>query len=54
MHYGAEKVGMLVIRPDPATRSRQVMLMQDFRTTVFHTTPSYALVPGGLSRAAGH
>ena len=43
MHYGAEKVGMLVIPAGPGNSERQVMLMQDFRTTVFHTTPSYAL-----------
>jgi phenylacetate-CoA ligase len=43
MHYGAEKVGMLVIPAGPGNSERQVLLMQDFRTTVFHTTPSYAL-----------
>ena len=43
MHYGAEKVGLLVIPAGPGNSERQVMLMQDFRTTVFHTTPSYAL-----------
>lgn len=43
LHYGAEKVGMLVIPAGPGNSERQLMLMQDFRTTVFHTTPSYAL-----------
>jgi phenylacetate-CoA ligase len=43
MHYGAEKVGLLVIPAGPGNSERQVMLMQDFGTTVFHTTPSYAL-----------
>ena len=43
MHYGAEKVGLLVIPAGPGNSERQLMLMQDFRTTVFHTTPSYAL-----------
>lgn len=42
-HYGAEKVGCLVIPAGPGNSERQVMLMQDFRTTVIHITPSYAL-----------
>ncbi|HOX00863.1 MAG TPA: phenylacetate--CoA ligase [Candidatus Paceibacterota bacterium] len=43
MHYGAEKVGLMVIPAGPGNSERQCLLMQDFRTTVFHTTPSYAL-----------
>lgn len=43
MHYGAEKVGLLVIPAGPGNSERQLLLMQDFRSTVFHTTPSYAL-----------
>ena len=43
MHYGAEKVGLLVIPAGPGHSERQLLLMQDFRTTVIHTTPSYAL-----------
>jgi len=42
-HYGAEKVGCLVIPAGPGNSERQVMLMQDFRTTFIHLTPSYAL-----------
>jgi phenylacetate-CoA ligase len=42
-HYGAEKVGCLVIPAGPGNSERQVMLMQDFRTTFLHVTPSYAL-----------
>ena len=42
-HYGAEKVGCLVIPAGPGNSERQLLLMQDFRTTVFHITPSYAL-----------
>ena len=40
MHYGAEKVGMLVIPAGPGNSERQLMLMQDFGSTVIHTTPS--------------
>ena len=42
MHYGAEKVGCLVIPAGPGTSERQLLLMQDFGTTVIHVTPSYA------------
>ena len=40
MHYGAEKVGCLVIPAGPGTSERQLMLMQDFRTTAVHILPS--------------
>lgn len=43
MHYGAEKLGCLVIPAGPGTSERQLMLMQDFRTTAIHILPSYAL-----------
>jgi phenylacetate-CoA ligase len=43
MHYGAEKVGCLVIPAGPGTSDRQLMLMQDFGTTAVHILPSYAL-----------
>ncbi|MHC1766008.1 MAG: phenylacetate--CoA ligase family protein [Verrucomicrobiia bacterium] len=43
MHYGAEKAGIMVIPAGPGNSERQLMLMQDFRTTLIHATPSYAL-----------
>ena len=43
MHYGAEKVGLLVIPAGPGNSEKQLLLMQDFGSTAFHTTPSYAL-----------
>ncbi|MGO8676863.1 MAG: phenylacetate--CoA ligase family protein [Limisphaerales bacterium] len=43
MHYGAERVGCLVIPAGPGTSERQLMLMQDFHTTAVHILPSYAL-----------
>jgi len=42
-HYGAEKIGCLVIPAGPGNSERQLMLMQDFRTTSIHLTPSFAL-----------
>jgi hypothetical protein len=43
MHYGAEKVGCLVIPAGPGNSEKQLLLMQDFRSTAIHITPSYAL-----------
>jgi len=43
MHYGAEKLGLMVIPAGPGNSERQLMLMQDFGTTIIHATPSYAL-----------
>jgi phenylacetate-CoA ligase len=43
MHYGAERVGMMVIPAASGNTKRQVQLMKDFRTTVLHVTPSYLL-----------
>lgn len=42
-HYGAEEIGMMTIPAGPGNSERQLMLMQDFGTTVIHLTPSYAL-----------
>jgi phenylacetate-CoA ligase len=42
MHYGAEKLGCMVIPAGPGPSERQLMLMQDFGTSVIHITPSYA------------
>ncbi|NLB51673.1 MAG: phenylacetate--CoA ligase [Syntrophomonadaceae bacterium] len=43
VHYGAEKLGASVIPSSGGNTKRQVMLMQDFGTTVLTCTPSYAL-----------
>jgi phenylacetate-CoA ligase len=43
LHYGAEKVGMLVIPASSGNTKRQFKLMKDFGTTVVHATPSYLL-----------
>jgi phenylacetate-CoA ligase len=42
-HYGAEKLGALVIPAGSGNSKRQIQLMQDFETTVVHIIPSYAL-----------
>ena len=42
-HYGAEKLGALVIPAGAGNTERQIALMKDFKTTIIHITPSYAL-----------
>jgi len=42
-HYGVEKIGAMVIPTSSGQTERQIMMMQDFGTTVFHCTPSYAV-----------
>jgi phenylacetate-CoA ligase len=53
MHYGAEKVGCLVIPAGPGNSEKQLLLMQDFRSTVVHVTPSYALYFAGFLESKG-
>lgn len=42
-HYGAEALGAAVIPASSGGTRRQVAIMQDYRSTVFVATPSYAL-----------
>jgi phenylacetate-CoA ligase len=42
-HYGAEKIGALVIPAGAGNSKRQIQLMRDFETTAIHVIPSYAL-----------
>ena len=42
-HYGAEKIGALVIPSGAGNSKRQIQLMRDFGTTCIHIIPSYAL-----------
>jgi phenylacetate-CoA ligase len=43
LHYGAERLGMLVIPASSGNTVRQIRLIRDFGTTVVHATPSYML-----------
>ena len=43
LHYGAERLGCLVIPAGSGNTKRQFKLMKDFRTTMVHATPSYLL-----------
>jgi len=42
-HYGAERIGAMVVPAATGNTKRQIMLMKDFGTTVIACTPSYAL-----------
>lgn len=43
LHYGAERLGMMVIPISSGNTIRQLKFMRDFGTTVVHATPSYLL-----------
>ncbi len=53
MHYGAERVGALVIPAGPGNTDRQISLMRDFESTAVHITPSYALYLGSVLQKKG-
>ncbi len=42
-HYGGEKLGVLIIPIGPGNSKRQIWFMKEFKTTVIHILPSYAL-----------
>lgn len=42
-HYGAEKMGAMVIPTSAGNTLRQLKFMKDFGTTMIHATPSYLL-----------
>lgn len=43
LHYGAEAIGASVIPMGGGNTEKQLMIMQDYRSTVLVSTPSYAL-----------
>ena len=43
LHYGLERAGAMVVPVSGGNTERQIMLMQDFGTTVLISTPSYSL-----------
>jgi phenylacetate-CoA ligase len=54
LHYGVEKLGAAVVPVSSGNTARQVMLLQDFGTTVLCATPSYALVLAEGAAEAGY
>lgn len=53
VHYGAERIGATVVPVSGGNTPRQLMLMQDFGTTILTCTPSYALFLGEEIHNAG-
>jgi len=43
LHYGSEKIGASVIPISSGNTRRQLMIMEDYRTTALVCTPSYAM-----------
>ncbi|MFH2012832.1 MAG: phenylacetate--CoA ligase [Pseudomonadota bacterium] len=43
LHYGAERIGASVIPMSGGNSKRQIMIMEDFGSTILTCTPSYAL-----------
>jgi len=53
VHYGAETIGASVIPMGTGNTEKQIMIMQDYKTTVLVSTPSYAMeLVGRLSKAS--
>jgi phenylacetate-CoA ligase len=43
LHYGCEKLGCMMIPAGSGNTERHLMMIEDYRTTVLISTPSYAL-----------
>ena len=53
LHYGLEKVGATIVPASAGNSEKQLMLMQDFRSTVLIGTPSYSLHLADVARHMG-
>lgn len=53
IHFGAERLGCMTIPAGAGNSRRQIKLAKDFRTTVAHILPSYALILGEHLRTMG-
>jgi len=53
MHYGAERIGSMVIPIGAGNTRRQIWFLRHFRSTVLHIIPSYALLLSTLIEADG-
>jgi len=53
LHYGCERCGASVIPASSGNTERQLMLMQDFKTTALVSTPSYALYIADVAEDIG-
>ena len=53
LHYGLEKLGATVVPTSSGNTEKQIMLMQDFKTSALVSTPSYAQYIGEVAREMG-
>ncbi len=53
LHYGLERVGATIVPASIGNTQKQIMLMQDFGSTVLVSTPSYALYMAETAREMG-
>lgn len=53
IHFGAERLGCMTIPAGAGNSRRQIKLINDFKTTVVHILPSYALILGENIEAMG-
>ena len=53
LHYALEKIGATVVPTSSGNTEKQIMLMQDFKTSALVSTPSYAQYIGELAREMG-
>ncbi|KAB2951193.1 phenylacetate--CoA ligase [Heliorestis acidaminivorans] len=53
LHYGLEKAGCTIVPASAGNTQKQLMLMQDFETTVLVCTPTYALHMAEEAREMG-
>lgn len=53
IHYGAERLGASVIPISGGNTKRQIMIMQDFGSTILACTPSYALFLAEVAEELG-
>ncbi len=53
IHAGAERLGCMTIPAGAGNTARQIKLMMDFKTTVAHILPSYAIILGERLREMG-
>lgn len=53
MHYGIERIGATIFPAGSGNTERQLMMMQDFGTTVLVCTPSYALYIAEVAEKSG-
>jgi phenylacetate-CoA ligase len=53
LHHGAELIGASVIPMSTGNTAKQVMIMQDYKTTALVSTPSYALLLGRYMEKQG-